>query len=260
MMRCAGLLAAALLLCASAQAAPEEAAAFAWQMHQGATIPLSAVLHDESGLKLPLSAAFAGRPVILDLGYFHCPTLCGIVRADLLAALTASGLVGGVNYQLISLSIDPAETADDAAAAKAADLAQAPSTTGAGWHYVIGTAADVAAIAQAVGFRFRYDPVFKQYLHPTGIVVLTKDGVISSYVQGVGYSGGDLRAAVLRAGTGGIAQASLPILLLCFHFDSTTGRYTLAIEKVLRLAGALTVLTVGGLLFLLHRKKPASMS
>lgn len=256
MMRRAGLLTASLLLSAAAPAAPEDAAAFAWQMHRGATVPTTAIVHDESGQPLQLSAAFAGKPVILDLGYFHCPTLCGIVRADLLAALKTSGLVDGVDYQLVALSIDPAETTQDAATAKAADMAQAPFASGAGWHYATGAAADIAAIAEAVGFRFRYDPSFKQYLHPAGVVVLTKEGVISGYLQGVGYSGGDLRAAVLRAGAGGIAQASLPILLLCFHFDSTTGRYTLAIEKVLRLTGALTVLTIAGLLFALHRKKP----
>ncbi len=257
MMRRAALLAAAILVSGAGQ---PDATDYAWQMHRGATIPRSAILHDETGQTLPLAAAFTGKPVILDLGYFHCPSLCGVVRADLLAALRTSGLVGGADYQLVSLSIDPAETPEDAAAAKAADLEQAPFATGAGWHYVTGAAADVAAIGEAVGFRSRYDAVFKQYLHPTGIVVLTKEGVVSSYLQGVGYSGGDLRAAVLRAGTGGIAQASLPILLLCFHFDTTTGRYTLAIEKVLRLAGALTVLTIGGLLLVLHRKKPAAAS
>jgi protein SCO1/2 len=81
---------------------------------------------------------------------------------------------------------------------------------------------------------------------------------VSSYLLGVGYSAGDMRAAVLRAGDGGIAQAALPILLLCFHFDPNTGRYTLAIVKLLKLLAAITIVTIGGLLFLLSRRsRPA---
>ena len=84
--------------------------------------------------------------------------------------------------------------------------------------------------------------------------MLTDGGVISTYLLGVGYTPTDLRAAVIRAKTGGIAQAAAPVLLLCFHFDAATGQYTLAIEKVLCLAGAITVLGIAGLVFVLHRR------
>ncbi len=245
---------ASLLLPGLAYAA-DDPADYAWVMHQGEAVPMTMSLRDEADRDITLAAASAGKPLILDLGYFHCPTLCGVVRADLLNALKTSGLAEDKDYSLASISIDPAETPKDAAAAKAADLAQSPFATGGAWHYLTGRAEAVAAVKRAVGFRDRYDDQVKQFLHPAGVVVLTKAGLVSSYLQGVGYSGGDLRAAVLRAGDGGIAQASLPILLLCFHFDSTTGRYTLAVEKVLRLAAALTVVTVGGLLFVLHRKR-----
>ncbi len=249
----AGLLLASLLLPAGARATDDDLAAFAWRQQPGTALPLGTALRDEAGRDVTLGQAFAGPPIILDLGYFHCPALCGVVRADLVSALLASGLAPGRDYRLVALSIDPAETPDDAAHAKAADLAQAGLTDGADWHYWTGPAPSVAAVAGAVGFRSRFDPQLKQFLHPAGIVVLTGAGRVSSYLLGVGYSGGDLRAAVLRAGTGGVAQASLPVLLLCFHYDPATGRYTLAIEKVLRLLAALTVLTLAGLLIALHR-------
>jgi len=201
---------------------------------------------------------FAGLPVILDLGYFHCPSLCGLVRADLMNALQAGGLVAGRDYVLVALSIDPAETPAAAAAAKATDLAQAGagSGTGAAWHYLTGVEPAIHAIASAAGFRARYDPAERQFLHPAGLVVLSQTGVISGYLLGLGYAGGDLRTAVLRAGKGGIARAALPVLLLCFHFDAATGRYTLAIEKVLRLMAGITVLTLGAVLIMLHRQGP----
>lgn len=233
--------------------AEDDVQAYAWQQRPGAALPLATALRDEAGRDVALGQAFGGPPVVLDLGYYHCPTLCGVVRGDLVAALVASGLAPGVDYRLAALSIDPAEGPDDAARAKSADLAQAGLADGAAWQYLTGSAPAIAAVAEAVGFRSRFDPELKQFLHPTGLVVLTGDGRVSSYLLGVGHSGGDLRAAVLRAGAGGVAQASLPVLLLCFHFDPATGRYTLAIEKVLRVMAVLTVLTLGGVLVVLHR-------
>ena len=250
MKRLAALGLAAVL---TAGAAPEDPASYAWRLSPGATVPLDGGLTDEAGH--PFQRA-TDRPTILDLGYFHCPSLCGTVRADLFNALASSGLANGVDYDLVALSIDPAESPADAASAKSADRAQAPFLTETGTHYLTGTPGAITAIGNAVGFRDRFDPALKQFLHPTGLVVLTRTGIVSSYLLGVGYNSGDVRAAVLRAGEGGIAQAALPVLLLCFHFDSTTGRYTLAIEKVLRLMAGLTVVTLAAGLVLLHRGRP----
>ncbi len=243
----------ALLLPLAAQAGVD-ADGFAWQQHPGAQVPVDTVLRDEAGRAAPLVSALGGTPAILDLGYFHCPSLCGVTRADLFAALQAGGVSPGQDVSVIAVSIDPAETPADAATAKRADLAQLPPAWPAGVHYLTATPSGIAALEQAVGFHASWDARFRQFMHPAGIVVLTRTGKISSYLLGVGYTAGDMRAAVLRAGDGGIARAALPILLLCFHFDSTTGRYTLAVMKLLRLLGGLTVLMIGGLFFVLKRK------
>src|SRR6185312_6942012 len=105
-----------------------------------------------------------GQPLILILGYFHCPNLCGIVRADLFHALQKTNLVGGRDYQLVSLSIDPAETARDAATAKAQDITRFPAAGAqAGWHFLTGQPAAVQSIASAVGFGDRADPQRNQF-------------------------------------------------------------------------------------------------
>lgn len=248
------LLAALLLTTAAAPRAPEDAAELAWRTNPGAQLPLATSLHDSAGNAVPLRSLFGGKPIILDLGYYHCPGLCGLVRSDLFNALAASGLRPGTDYTVAALSIDPAETSADAAKAKAIDLAQSPFLRESDLHYLTGSAPAVAAISAAVGFRARPDRDTRQFLHPAGLVVLTKTGVVSGYLLGMGYGAGDIRAAVLRAGEGGIAQAALPVLLLCFHYDETTGRYTLAIEKVLRVMAVLTVVTLGGIMLALHRR------
>jgi len=233
-----------------------DSALFDWQQHPGAAIPADPVLRDETGQVVRFGSLFRGVPVILDLGYFHCPTLCGVVRADLMNSIGASGLRAGRDYVLAAVSIDPSETVHDAAAAKSKDLASREGGAEPDWHYLTGAVGVVSRISAAVGFHAEYDPRLRQFMHPTGLVILNGEGRVSSYLLGVGYSGGDLRTAVIRARNGGIARAALPVLLLCFHFDQATGHYTLAIMKLLRLFGVLTVLTLIGLFVILSRSRP----
>jgi protein SCO1/2 len=242
------------LLLSGTSYAAEDLRGFAFQQHQGAALPLDAVFVDSTGQRASLGAFFGARPAILALGYFHCPNLCGTVRSDLLAALSGSGLVAGRDYELAVVSIDPSETPAEAAQAKAQDLARARADGAAqGWHYLTGEGSAVARLEEVVGFRARFDPALRQFLHPAGLVFATPAGMVSGYVLGVGYQAGDVRAAVARA-AGGATAAALPVLLLCFHFDPTTGRYTLAVMKLLRLGAALTVLVLGGTLALVHLK------
>jgi protein SCO1 len=239
----------------TAAASPPDLQGITYTQRLGNTLPLETTLHDEHGTPVRLSDLTQGKPLILALGYFHCPSLCGVVRADLFHALGNTDLVGGKDYALINVSIDPKETSADAASAKAEDIVRFPATGAErGWHFLTGPAAAVQAIANAVGFRDRFDTQLKQFLHPTGIVFITPTGVVSSYLLGVGYRPGDVRLAVTRANRGTVAAAALPILLLCYDYDESTGRYTLAIMKLLRLAGAITVLTVGITLFLAFRR------
>ena len=233
----------------SAQPTPQD---FAWQPHPGGTVPLDLRFTDADGQKVSLQS-LTGLPIVLALGYFHCPTLCGPVRDDVIAALAGSGLVGGQDYRLAVLSIDAAETVKDAAEARAIDLKQ-PGADGRGWAYLAG---DAAPIAAAVGFPFRWDPAILQFAHPAGVVVLTPAGRIASYLEGVGYSGAALRQAVEQAGVEQVAAAPSPILLLCFHYDAATGKYTLEIYKVLRVMAVMTLLGIGGLFLLLQRKRRA---
>jgi protein SCO1/2 len=251
---------AALLLLLAAPAAlaapPPDLRGFAYEQRPGNRLPLDAAFRDETGRSVHLRELTGGKSLILALGYFHCPNLCGIVRTDLFDALSKTGMTAGRDYSLIALSIDPAESPQNARDAKAADMARYP-LPGAetGWHFLTGAAADVQAVADAVGFRDKFDPQFKQFIHPAGIVFATPAGVVSNYLLGVGYAPNDVRLGVTRADLGSVAAAALPVLLLCYHYDPATGRYTLAIMKLLRLAAAIMVVTIAGTLYLAFRRE-----
>jgi protein SCO1/2 len=240
----------------TAAAPPPDLGDFAYRQRLGNQLPLDTEFRDETGRGAALRNFLGGKPAVLALVYFHCPNLCGIVRTDLFDALARSGMIAGRDYTLIALSIDPSETVADAQEAKTDDLSRYPLPGGQqASHFLTGSAGSVQAVADAVGFRDRFDPDLKQFLHPAGIVFTTASGVVSSYLLGVGYEPGDVRLGVTRANLGSIAAAALPVLLLCFHYDPQTGRYTLAIMKLLRLAGLITVVTIAGTLFLAFRRE-----
>jgi protein SCO1/2 len=250
-----------LAACAAASAASRYAsdidpARFSYQERPGAQLPDQLLFRDSDGRTVRLGDLAQGVPLILVPAYLRCPNLCGVVRASLLSALQRADLHAGRDYVLAVLSIDPTETSAVASAAKASDLAAFDSDrTQSYWHYLTGTASNIAAVTDAVGFRSRFDPKSQQFIHPTGIVFVTATGVVSNYLLGVGYTPVDVRSALHSANVGHITAAAVPLLLICFHFDPTTGRYSLEILKVLRLAGVLTVFTIVGTVFLLYRRE-----
>ncbi len=247
----------ALSLCLLTAAAPDTGGiGFTQRLgnHLSPDLPLLA----SDGHAATLGRLLDNKPTVLVLGYFACPMLCGVVRDDALHALSAAGLSLPRDYRLLFLSIDPAERPSNAAAAKAADMARYPLPGAAsGWHYATAGAATIERIEQGIGYGSRYDPQLKQFLHPAGLVVLTPGGVVSGYLLGLGTQPGALAEALRQARAGTIGQRAPSILLLCFHYDPGTGRYSLAVLKLLRLMAGLTVLLLAGLLLALRRRRPA---
>ena len=219
-----------LLLALSAPGRAADLSGIEWTPHPGAPLPVDAPLREADGRMTNLREVAAGRPMIIAPGYYRCPNLCGVVRDDLLAALGASALHDDVAVAIVT--IDPEETPADAAHAR-----EGGEGRWAGAHYLSGAS---SALQAAAGFHARFDPAARQFLHPAGLVLATPDGRVAGYVGGVGYGAAQLEQAVADARTGALPDTGL-IRLLCFHFDPATGRYTLAIEKLLRIAAAATV-------------------
>jgi protein SCO1/2 len=240
---------------------PADAAALAFTQHPGAAMPAGVLFRDTDGRTIDLREVAAGKPLVLLMGYFECPNLCPTTRASLYRALHAASLVAGQDYSLAAISIDPNENAAQASAAKSTDMtAFSPAGAPQALHYLTGDGAAIGAITSAVGFKDRRDATDSQFIHPAGIVVVTPKGVISSYLLGVGYRPSEVRQALERSRlTPMMPTYATPILLLCFHYDPTTGRYSLAVLKLIRLGALLSIAILAGVLFLLFRRegKPA---
>jgi protein SCO1/2 len=217
--------------------------------HPGARLPLDAALRDEHGRAVRLGDFFAGKPVLLVFDYFRCETLCGTVLEQLGGALGALDLEPGADYALVAVSIDPRETPDDAARMKREHLAQGPlAAHSAGLHFLVGTAPEVRRIADAAGFPYRYDAAIDQYAHPAGFIIAAPTGTIARYILGIAYRPLDLRLGLVEASRGTIAAPVAHALLLCYGYDPATGRYNLAVHRLLVITGVLTVAAIAALI------------
>jgi protein SCO1/2 len=258
------LLAALIVLCAlPAQAqstlTPEDFSGLAVVQKLGDALPLDVGLRDENGNALQLGDILHGKPLLLFLGYFHCPNLCGIERRAMVERLDSLDLAAGRDFDVAVVSVDPRETAADAREAKAADLAlYTRHRAGAGWHYLSGDAASLARVTQAAGFPYRYDASIDQYAHPIGLILATPSGVLARYIQGVDYTARDLQLGLFEAARGAISAPATRLLLLCYHYDPAAGRYDLAIGQALRWLAAASVGGLALLLLLLARKRQST--
>ena len=260
---------AALTVSALALAVPQPAAAHdarsdsrppglqevAFDQRVNASVPLDAVFRDETGRTVRLGDYFGSRPVILALVYHRCRELCPLLLEGATRALRGIAFTPGRGYDLVVLSFDSRDTPAIAAARKA-ELLQRSGMPGAaaGWHFLTGEAPAIRAVTEAVGFRYSYDAKADQFAHASGLVLLTPRGTIFRYMYGIEFPPEILRLGLVEASQNQMGSVVDQVLLFCYHYDPSTGTYTLAIMNVLRAAGLTTVGAMGAFIVLMRRR------
>ena len=226
------------------------------EQHLDTQLPLDAVFRDETGREVKLGDYFGEQPVVVALVYYRCPMLCTQVLNGFLKSSQAVPLEIGRDYQVVTVSFDPRET-PELAAEKKASYVRAYRRDGAaqGWHFLTGDRQSIDRLTEAVGFRYRFDPKSDQFAHASGIALATPDGRLARYFYGIEYSPDDLRLGLVESSAGRIGSPVDQVLLLCYHYDPLTGKYGLVIADALRMAGALTVLLLGGFLVVMFRRE-----
>ena len=222
-------------------------------------IPLDLVFKDETGKSVRLGDYFDGKkPVVLTLVYYNCPLLCTLVLNDLTRAMNGLDLSAGDDYQVVTVSFDPKETPAIAAAKKDEYLRsyRRPHAED-GWHFLTGDDASIHALTDSVGFTYRWDPQYNQFIHPSGITILTPGGVISRYFFGIDYGLKDLKFSLQEASGNKIGSLTDQILLYCFHYDELSGmyKYSRAVIHLVQLGGVLTLLGLGSFWFAMFRRR-----
>lgn len=219
-------------------------------------VPLDLVFRDEYGRQKPLSTYFqTGKPVVLALVYHQCPMLCSMILNGVESSLKAISFNPGQDFEVLAVSFDPRDTPEIAAAKKENYLKRynRPGTAN-GWHFLTGDEANIRALTDAVGFRYKYDESTKQYAHASGIMILTPSGRTSRYFYGVEYAPRDVRLGLVEASHNKIGSPVDQILLFCYHYDPTTGKYGAMAMNMVRFAGAAFTLICGTFLLIVWRR------
>jgi protein SCO1 len=243
----------------ASQVKPEELEGVGITQKLDQQIPLDLTFKDEAGKTVQLGEYFgSGKPVILNLVYYTCPMLCGEALAGEASALAVLKFSPGKEYEAVTVSFNPDDTPQDAAAKKKISVDRLnehlePKTSGEGWHFLTGQKAEIDRLTQAVGFRYRRDPKTGQYIHSTALIIVTPHGKLAQYYYGVEYSPRDIRLGVIEASRNKIGNLVDAVEIYCCRYDPNTGRYGALISRVLSIAGAATLLVLGGFVFAMIR-------
>jgi protein SCO1 len=221
-----------------------------------AQIPLDLTFTDENGQTVRLGQYFGSKPVILTLVYYNCPMLCTRILDDLDESLKQIPLNMGQDFSVVTVSIDPTDTTVLADSKHQLYTGIYGRKSGVnGWHFLTGKDPQIKALAAAVGFRYAYDPVSKQFAHASGIMIATPQGKLSRYFYGITFRPIDLRLALDQASNDKIGSPVDAVLLFCCEYNPATGKYGVIISHVIQLAGGVTLLLLGGLMFVLFRRE-----
>jgi protein SCO1/2 len=230
--------------------------------HLGERVPAGLTFTDVTGAPKSLeSLLHQGRPVVVTLGYHRCPMLCGLVLDGLAKAAHTMGLGLGKDWTAVDISIDPGEDPKLLQQNQHRVLEQAgKGLTRDAWPFWVSSADGGAAarqLADAVGFRYKYDPTSKQFAHEAVAFVLTPEGIISRYLYGVDYPARDFRMALVEASGGRVGTSLDKVIMSCYRYDAAKRRYAPFIMGFMRIGAGLAFFALAGLLTVLWRKELA---
>ncbi len=207
--------------------------------------PLDTTFKDETGKDVKFGDYFKQRPVVLVMPFYRCAGTCLLEMEGMIKVANSVNHSIGKDYEVVVVSLDPRETSD-LAAIKKRDYLRDYGRSGAdrGLHCLTGTREQIQKLADGVGFRFYYDPRSGSPVHSTGLIVCTPSGKLSRYLLGVDFAPRDLNLALVEAGENRIGSFSEKFTLLCSQYDPRSGKYTIAVMRLLQVAGCATVLVL----------------
>jgi protein SCO1/2 len=219
------------------------------EQHLGQSLPLDATFVDDEGKQVRIGDYFGPgkKPAVLAMAYFECPMLCTLVLNGMIKALRPLSFSAGKEFDVIVVSIDPKETPELARQKKASYVANyGREGTAAGFHFLTGEEKQIRAVADAVGFHYKYQPESGQFAHAASIYVLTDLGQLSRYFFGVEFSSRDLNLAFVEAADNKIGGLAEQLMLYCYRYDPSTGKYSASVLALVRLGGIATLLSLAG--------------
>ena len=240
----------------------------------GNEVPLDLTLRDENDKPITLGECVAGKPTILVMAYYRCTVLCTNVNDGLVKSMREMphDYSAGDQYRVVTVSMDFKEHGDLARRKKDLSVA-AYGRPGAaeGWRFLTGSKEAVAQLTEAIGYKYEFDKVFKEYNHPSGIVLLSPQGKVTRYFYGIefggehkleGGGGTTLRLSLIEAADGKGGSLADKLMLACFSWNPHNKKYTPTVRGMMKIAGVVTILALGlgvGLALLRDRRRKSQV-
>jgi protein SCO1/2 len=224
--------------------------------HLGERVPESLPFKDQDGKPVTLGQYLHdGVPVIVTFNYSSCPMLCSLQLNGFVDALKQLDFSPGKEFRIVTVLLDPKETNETAHRFRARYLSQynRPGTE-QGWTFLTGSDESIRALAKAVGFSYNYNEVRQEYVHPAAIALLSPEGKVARYLYGLEYPEKTLRLGLVEASEGRVGTSLDRLILFCFHYDSSEGRYSPIATRIMQLAGGISVVILAGFLTILIRR------
>jgi protein SCO1/2 len=232
----------------------------------GDEIPRSLAFLNEAGDEVALGSFFDGeKPVLLNFVYHECPMLCSLMLTEFTKTLgdlhEDRGWTPGNQFDVVTVSFSATEIPEQAARAKERHITQLGVEEAAdGWHFLTGSDESIQALASAVGFSFKWMDDTQEYAHPAALMFLSGSGVITRYIHGMAYDARDVRLATVEASEGRVGSAADKIFLFCYRYDPDANSYVADAWNLMRGAGVLTLLLLGGTLLLYWRRERRTLT
>ena len=214
--------------------------------HMGESIDLNLRFRSDTGESFSLAQLFDGQtPVLMTMVYYNCPSLCNYHLNGLNDVFKGMDWSAGQDFKFVAVSMDHRE-GFEVASIKKDNYIEAFGRAGVekGWHFLTGTEKNIKALADQLGFGFRWDARQQEYAHPAVAFVMTPKGQISKYLHGINFDGKTLRLALVESSQGKVGTLIDQVLLFCYRFDPSKNKYTLAAYNIMRIGGLLTVIVL----------------
>lgn len=218
--------------------------------HLGESVDLNLEFNNEKGEAVPLSTYFqSGKPVLLAMIYFNCPSLCNFQLNGVTETLKDLEWTTGEKFEFVVVSIEPKETPEMAIKKKQAYLDLYGREDGAkGWHFLTGKQENITKLAKQVGFKYKWVETRKEYAHTAASYVITPEGKISRYLYGIAFTPKTLRLSLVEASEGKIGTAMDKFLLYCFRYDPEKRGYAFYAFNIMRAGAGLAVVILAAFL------------
>ena len=222
------------------------------------TLPLDLSFIDENNNQVTLDDIYSNdKPAIFHLVYYSCPMLCNLVLTGFTNTLKDLDPDFFNKFNIITISIDPADTPESAKLFKGRYVSQinVPDLDES-WHFLSGNQNSIDAITNAFGFSYKFNENTQEFAHNAALFFTSKDAVISRYLYGIQFDVFDFRLAILESSNKTHLSTVEKVLLFCYNYNPQSNQYSILAVSVMRISAALTVVfLVLLILFLVYRYK-----